>query len=408
MKAVILAANYSPRLLPFTATRAKPMIQVAGRPILESILDGLHNAGLHEALVVVNHQQQALRDHFGDGSDFGMNLEYVEQPELLGIGDALSCCEPYLKRQPFLLVFGDVLADGNPVPPLLRAFAETGREVALVTLPRNSNEYGNVYLDSEMKIRRLIEKPQGRPHSNYVFAGGFVLQPRIFELLRKHNLDMEACYQQLIQEDGLQADLWEGAWIDVIYPWHILEANQMMMSAWRTAHIHQSAKLAGNVQLEGPVVIERDVVIESGAVLKGPCFIGRGSYIGNNSLVRNFSAIGPNSVVGYGSELKNCVLFGNSDLGRLSFIGDSVIGEGVSLGSGLTTVNHLSDGKNIVAPTSGAPVDSGLPKLGAFIGDQVRIGARHTLAPATVIPSGSFLVDNISLSGWVATSDKEA
>ena len=408
MKAVILAANYSPRLLPFTATRAKPMIQVAGRPILESILDGLHNAGLHEALVVVNHQQQALRDHFGDGSEFGMNLEYVEQPELLGIGDALSCCEPYLKRQPFLLVFGDVLADGNPVPPLLRAFAETGREVALVTLPRNSNEYGNVYLDSEMKIRRLIEKPQGRPHSNYVFAGGFVLQPRIFELLRKHNLDMEACYQQLIQEDGLQADLWEGAWIDVIYPWHILEANQMMMSAWRTAHIHQSAKLAGNVQLEGPVVIERDVVIESGAVLKGPCFIGRGSYIGNNSLVRNFSAIGPNSVVGYGSELKNCVLFGNSDLGRLSFIGDSVIGEGVSLGSGLTTVNHLSDGKNIVAPTSVAPVDSGLPKLGAFIGDQVRIGARHTLAPATVIPSGSFLVDNISLSGWVATSDKEA
>lgn len=408
MKAVILAANYSPRLLPFTATRAKPMIQVAGRPILESILDGLHNAGLHEALVVVNHQQQALRDHFGDGSEFGMNLEYVEQPELLGIGHALSCCEPYLKRQPFLLVFGDVLADGNPVPPLLRAFAETGREVALVTLPRNSNEYGNVYLDSEMKIRRLIEKPQGRPHSNYVFAGGFVLQPRIFELLRKHNLDMEACYQQLIQEDGLQADLWEGAWIDVIYPWHILEANQMMMSAWRTAHIHQSAKLAGNVQLEGPVVIERDVVIESGAVLKGPCFIGRGSYIGNNSLVRNFSAIGPNSVVGYGSELKNCVLFGNSDLGRLSFIGDSVIGEGVSLGSGLTTVNHLSDGKNIVAPTSVAPVDSGLPKLGAFIGDQVRIGARHTLAPATVIPSGSFLADNISLSGWVATSDKEA
>ena len=158
MKAVILAANYSPRLLPFTATRAKPMIRIAGRPILESILDGLHNAGVHEALVVVHHEQQALRDHFGDGSDFGMSLESVEQPELLGIGHALSCCEPYLKRQTFLLVYGDVLADGNPVPQLLRAFAETGREVALVTLPRNSNEYGNVYLDNEMKIRRFIEK----------------------------------------------------------------------------------------------------------------------------------------------------------------------------------------------------------------------------------------------------------
>jgi bifunctional UDP-N-acetylglucosamine pyrophosphorylase/glucosamine-1-phosphate N-acetyltransferase len=408
MKAVILAANYSPRLLPFTATRAKPMIRIAGRHILESILDGLHNAGVHEALVVVHHEQQALRDHFGDGGDFGMGLEYVEQPELLGIGHALSCCEPYLKRQPFLLVYGDVLADGNPVPQLLRAFAETGREVALVTLPRNSNEYGNVYLDNEMKIRRFIEKPQGRMQSNYVFAGGFVLQPRIFDLLRQHDQSIEACYQYLVQNDGLQADLWEGTWIDVVYPWHILEANQMMMSAWRTAHIHQSAKVAGNVQLEGPVVIERNVVIESGAVLKGPCFIGEGSYIGNNSLVRTFSAIGPNSVVGYGSELKNCVLFGKSDLGRLSFIGDSVIGEGVSLGTALTTVNHFSDGKNIVVSTANESVDSGLPKLGAFIGDGVRIGARQTLAPATIVPAGSFIEDNISLRGWVPDNQRES
>jgi NDP-sugar pyrophosphorylase family protein len=408
MKAVILAANYSSRLLPFTATRAKPMIPIAGQPILKSILEGVHKAGLHEALLVVHHEQQAIRDYFGDGEELGMHLEYVEQEELRGIGHALGCCEPYLKRKPFLLIYGDVLANGNPLPLLLRMFAETGREVALVTLPRSSNEYGNVYLDNEMKIQRFIEKPQGRQQSNYVFAGGFVLQPRIFELLRQHENNIEACFQQLVQQDGLQADLWEGGWIDVIYPWHILEANQMMMQAWHSAHIHESVKLPSSVQIEGAVVIEAGVTIENGATLRGPCFIGEGSYIGNNALVRHFSAIGPGSTIGYGSELKNCVLFGGSDVGRLSFIADSVIGSQVSLGSGLTTVNHYSDGKSLLAPTESGMVDTGLPKLGTFIGDHVRIGARHTLAPATVINANSFLDDNISLRGWVPSNNKQA
>ena len=85
-----------------------------------------------------------------------------------------------------------------------------------------------------------------------------------------------------------------------------------------------------------------------------------------------------------------------------------MIGEGVSLGTALTTVNHFSDGKNIVVSTANEPVDSGLPKLGAFIGDGVRIGARQTLAPATIVPAGSFIEDNISLRGWIPDNQKES
>ena len=396
MKAVILAANRSTRLSPFIETRCKPMIRIAGQYILENTISFLKEAGIHDIVLVVNHQQDLIRQYFGSGQTFGVNLEYVVQDELKGIGHALSLCRSSLEKKPFLLVYGDVMTDYNPFLSILQTYSETDREVALIALPESSKEFGNVYLDHEMKISRLVEKPQAN-QANYVFAGMFVLFPNIFERLAENQNDISRSYEQLIASSGLQACLWEKGWIDMIHPWHILDANRMLMSSWQTAEIDSTVKLLGHVHLEGAVRIGPDVTIESGTVLKGPCYIGSNSYVGNNSLIRNFSAIGPDSMVGYGSELKNCVLFGNNDVGRLSFVGDSVLGENVKSGSGLTTVNHTVDYSRITCSSNSDLVETGLTKLGVFIGDSVSIGARHTLGPGSIVESGKIIADCITL-----------
>ena len=396
MKAVILAANRSTRLSPFIETRCKPMIRIAGQYILENTICFLKEAGIHDIVLVVNHQQDLIRRYFGSGQTLGVNLEYVVQDELKGIGHALSLCRSSLEKKPFLLVYGDVMTDYNPFLSILQTYSETDREVALIALPESSKEFGNVYLDHEMKISRLVEKPQAN-QANYVFAGMFVLFPKIFERLAENQNDIFRSYEQLIASSGLQACLWEKGWIDMIHPWHILDANRMLMSSWQTAEIDSTVKLLGHVHLEGAVRIGPDVTIESGTVLKGPCYIGANSYVGNNSLIRNFSAIGPNSMVGYGSELKNCVLFGNNDVGRLSFVGDSVLGENVKSGSGLTTVNHTVDYSRITCSSNSDSVETGLTKLGVFIGDSVSIGARHTLGPGSIVESGKIIADCITL-----------
>ena len=396
MKAVVLAANRSTRLSPFIETRCKPMIRIAGQYILENTICFLKEAGIHDIVLVVNHQQDLIRQYFGSGQTFGVNLEYVVQDELKGIGHALSLCRSSLEKKPFLLVYGDVMTDYNPFLSILQTYSETDREVALIALPESSKEFGNVYLDHEMKISRLVEKPQAN-QANYVFAGMFVLFPKIFERLAEKQNDIYRSYEGLIASTGLQACLWEKGWIDMIHPWHILDANRMLMSSWQTAEIDSTAKLLGHVHLEGAVRIGPDVTIESGTVLKGPCYIGANSYVGNNSLIRNFSAIGPNSMVGYGSELKNCVLFGNNDVGRLSFVGDSVLGENVKSGSGLTTVNHTVDYSQVTCSSNSDLVETGLTKLGAFIGDSVSIGARHTLGPGSIVESGKIIADCITL-----------
>jgi NDP-sugar pyrophosphorylase family protein len=395
MKAVILAANNSPRLHPFTETRAKSMIRIGGRYILEYTLTALGNAGVREVVIVVNHQQDSIRKFFGNGSPWGVRLEYVVQEPLSGIGHALKSCEPVLEQQPFLLVYGDTLFHGNPFTSALSSYSQTGDPVAVIALPRSSQEFGNVYLDHEMRITRLVEKPEGA-QANYVLAGVFVLPPQIFQLLQTSQLDMALALQQMVAKQ-MKATIWEEGWIDIIYPWHILEANRMLMDTWTHSRIDSTAKFLGSVQIQGAVVVEADVVIEAGCVLKGPCFVGRGSYLGNNTLVRHYSAVGPQSIVGYGSELKNCVIFGSADLGRLSFIGDSVIGEQVQLGSGVTTVNHHWNQQTVSCRLREGTIDTQLKKVGAFVGDRSVIGARHTLSPGLLVPSGTQHPDNLSL-----------
>ena len=122
MKAVILAANRSTRLSPFIETRCKPMIRIAGQYILENNVRFLKAAGIHDILLVVNHQQDLIRNVFESGQTQGVNIEYIVQNELLGIGHALTLCQSSLEKKPYLLVYGDVLTDDNPYLSILQTY----------------------------------------------------------------------------------------------------------------------------------------------------------------------------------------------------------------------------------------------------------------------------------------------
>jgi len=137
---------------------------------------------------------------------------------------------------------------------------------------------------------------------------------------------MEKALKALVAGEGLRASMWEEEWLDVVYPWEILRANKIIMDSWEHSKIAKTATLESNVTISGTVHIEDNVVIKAGAVLEGPCSIGKNCYIGNNSLIRSYTALEDNCSVGYGVELKNCVVQKNSHIGRLSFIGDSVLG----------------------------------------------------------------------------------
>jgi bifunctional UDP-N-acetylglucosamine pyrophosphorylase/glucosamine-1-phosphate N-acetyltransferase len=386
MKALILTGGTARNLVPFSSTRPKAMAVVGNGPLMSRTLAHLREVGVADVTVVLGQTGDKVKTTFGDGQEMGLHITYLEQKAHGGIADAiLDARRRFIPGEYFILVYGDIVASANLFHQAMQSFNSFKGPIACVCLPGPpTGRYGNVYL-SGTRITRIVEKPATAGLGNYVLAGVFVLPVEVFSILEHSGGDMENVFASLVRSPGLNASIWEQGWIDVEYPWDILAANRMVMDTWEESSISRHATIEGNVTLSGPVRIERGSVVKAGAVLAGPCYIGRNCYVGNNALVRSYSSMGHFSSIGYGAELKNCVLFGNSSIGRLSFVGDSVIGEHVDIGAGTMTVNGNLDGSTVAVDVRDERVDSGLTKLGAFVGDDVKVGAGNTLAAGTVL-----------------------
>ncbi|MBT6597159.1 MAG: NTP transferase domain-containing protein [Nitrospina sp.] len=392
MKAIILAAGEAAHLSPFSETRPISMIGVAGRTMLDNTFALLKSAGINDIFIVVGHKKDKLIERLQQQDHNGLNLHYVEQKRKLGIGHAVMQVKNKISPgEYFLLLYGDTLTAENIFSKVQQSFHSFKCPVASICLPPSNQMFGNVFLNARMEITKIVEKPKGNNLGNYVLSGVFILPASFFKLLESSGKSMEKALKKVVAEEGLRASMWEDEWLDVVHPWEILTANKMIMDSWQESSIAKTATLEANVTLQGIVRIEAGAIIKSGAVLEGPCCIGEGSYIGNNSLIRSYTSVGKKCSVGSGVELKNCVVMDNSQIGRLSFVGDSVLGENVDMGAGCMTVNRTVDWKPISVKNGKRPMGTGMTKLGAFLGDGVVVGAGNTLQPGTVVAPGKIL-----------------
>ena len=384
-------------MAPFSQSRPNPMIPVGGPCVIDHALHLLREAGVNTVTVVTGHKGDVLRRHLTGEHASGVNISFVEQGKGQGIGGAiLAARERFSPGENFLLVYADTLTTANIFSVTLQAFGLHGDPTAAICLTESGEKYGNVYLGQEMKITKIVEKPRREKGlGNYVLAGVFALNTAFFELLGKAKGDMEAAWRKLIENGSLRAAIWEDRWLDLAYPWDVLTANRMVMEQWKAAVIHESVTLSG-ASVKGPVIISKGADIRPGTVLEGPAFIGENCFIGHNTLVRPYTCVGARSVIGHGVELKNCVMFPNTTVGRLSFIGDSVVGEGVDIGAGTMTINRTMDQRPVTVKVNGKPTPSGLTKLGAFIGDGAVIGASNILAAGAIVPEGARIGHNLS------------
>ena len=388
MKAIILAAGKGAHLSPFSDTRPQPMIGVAGRTILDNSLGLLKSSGINDIFVVVGHKREKLIDALQEHEYDGLNIHYVEQKQSRGIGNAvLKVKNKISPGEYFLLLYGDILTANNIFSKVQQSFHTFKSPVASICLPPSNQQFGNVFLNAQMEITKIIEKPKSNKFGNYVLAGVFILPASFFQLLESTGQSMEKALKKIVASEGLRASMWEDGWLDVVHPWEILTANKMIMDSWGESSIAKTATLEANVTLQGIVKIGEGVLIKAGAVIEGPCSIGCGSYIGNNSLVRSYTSVGKNCEVGSGVELKNCVVMDSSQIGRLSFIGDSVLGENVDIGSGCMTINRTVDWKPISMQNRKGQASTNMSKLGAFLGDGVVVGAGNIIQPGTVVHS---------------------
>ena len=219
MKAVILAAGKGDNLKPFSDTRPNPMISVAGKYLFDHNLDLLQKAGVNDIFVVVGHQKDKLIERIGEHVHNGLNIQYVEQKRADGIGNAvLKVKDKILPGEYFLLIYGDIVTAENIFTKTQQSFHAFKGPVASICLPSSNEMFGNVFLNANMNITKIIEKPKGDNLGNYVLSGVYVLPQNFFELLEKNGRSMEKAIKELVKDEGLRASMWEDEWLDVVYP----------------------------------------------------------------------------------------------------------------------------------------------------------------------------------------------
>ncbi|MFB0561552.1 MAG: bifunctional sugar-1-phosphate nucleotidylyltransferase/acetyltransferase [Candidatus Lokiarchaeia archaeon] len=401
MKAVILAAGEGTRLRPLTLTRPKHIFPIGGKPLLEHTLSGLKNTGINEILIVVGYLKEKIIEILGDGEKLGIEISYIEQPEVLGTADATSLAEKFVNNESFLLINGDVITKETTYQGLRSKFEREKTDAVLaVTQVPDPSKYGIVEIEKG-KVTKIVEKPVQTSPSDYVNAGIYLFSPQIFEAIRQTKKSRRGEYEitesiQILikQEKTILAYKITNYWFDVGHPWDLLDANKTLI---KDAEPKMEGEREERVTIIPPVYIGKNTIIRSGTYIKGPVHIGEDCDIGPNSYIRECTTIGNKCHVGNACEIKNTIILDRTNVAHLSYVGDSIIGENVNLGAGTITANLRLDEKCIITPVKGEKVDTGRRKLGAMIGDNVKTGIGTTIMPGVKIGPNSLIGPNINL-----------
>lgn len=186
MKAMILAAGFGTRLGDLTRELPKPMLPIAGHPLLSYLLGHLRSQGFDQVAINLHFHPETIRDHFGDGSHWGMRLTYSLEETLLGTAGGVRNVAAYFRSEPeFLVQYGDVLTDQD-FAPLLKLHRE---QKALATLFVHERARSNsmVELADDGRITGFLERPtdteRERIRSHWVNSGICLCSPEILDLI---------------------------------------------------------------------------------------------------------------------------------------------------------------------------------------------------------------------------------
>ena len=222
MNAIILAGGEGTRLKSVTGALPKPMVPLAGKPVLEHILLLLKRNGISDACITLRYRPEVIRAHFGDGAALGMRLSYHEETEPLGTAGAVRACADFCADRDFLVISGDCVCDFD-----LKALAEAHhRHKSAVTMALSAQEqplqYGIVLTDREDRVVSFVEKPDwSRVVSDLVNTGIYFVSPAAMSYVPEGRpFDFAKDLFPLLMERGheIRAIRMDGYWKDIGTP----------------------------------------------------------------------------------------------------------------------------------------------------------------------------------------------
>lgn len=185
--------------------------------------------------------------------------------------------------------------------------------------------------------------------------------------------------------------------------WELLARMDAFLAQWPKFEV--LGKVHATAVLEGDVHVSEGVVIEAGAYVQGPTVLGPGTEVRHGAYVRGHVLAGQRCVIGHTTEVKHTLLLNGAKAAHFAYLGDCVLGQEVNLGAGTKCANFKietrPDRQVMVRPPGHAPVETGLRKLGAVLGDRVELGCNCVTMPGAFVGPGTLVYPNMTLRGIV-------
>lgn len=388
---------------PLCSERPKPLLPVAGRTLLDRLLDGLRRAEVDRVVLVVEHQAERIEAAVADLP--GLDVVCVRQGEAKGTGHAVAVGALHVEGDA-LVVVADCLVDPRTLRDLARS---TGFAVAVAEVD-DAGRYGVLDV-RDGRVLGIEEKPE-RARARTVNTGLYRVPREALDAcsaLRpspRGELEFtDVLRDWTTREDGVQAVVARG-WLDVGTPWDYLLAHEITLPAESAQHVREG-RIGGGGHVEdgvfvrGRLWVEPGGTVRSGTYVDGDVYVSAGADVGPNAYLRGVVFVGNDARVGAATEVKNSILLERARAPHHNYVGDSILGMDSNLGAGTKLANLKLTKSNVRVHWRDQILDTGRRKFGAIVGDRAQTGINASLMPGTILAAGATVAAGAVASGWV-------
>ena len=344
MKGIILHGGHGTRLRPLTHTGPKQLLPIANKPMSQYCLEAIYETGITDiAIIIGGVGSDKVREYYGNGEKFGVNISYIKQDEPRGIAHAIRLCKEFVNNEKFLVFLGDNIIQKSIIEFVENFNSSDYDATVLLCEVDNPSRFGIADIDNN-KIVKITEKPKN-PTSNLAVTGIYLLTPRIFEIIDnlkpswRNELEITDALDNLLkQNNNISFEKITDYWKDTGTPEDIIHANGEIIKKT----LEQSKKNKNEHLIGIDSIVESNVEIIEPVVIGKNCHISTGSSIGPNV------SVGDNTTISV-SIIENSIIMQNCKINSDTKIENSIIASNSEIKdeSGMKKIFLLGEGSKV-------------------------------------------------------------
>src|SRR6478752_9598 len=344
--AVVLVGGQGTRLRPLTLSAPKPMLPTAGVPFLEHMLSRIRAAGITHVVLGTSYKAETFSEYFGDGSAFGLDIEYVVEDVPRGTGGGIRNVAERLRADTVMVLNGDVVS-GRDLNALLDTHRDNDADVTLhlVKVP-DPRAFGSVPTGPDGRVEAFLEKTENPP-TDQINAGCYVFKRSVIEDIPAHrvvSVERETFPGLLAANARVFGHIDSTYWLDLGTPAAFVRGSADLVSG-----VAPTAALPGPV---GDFLVLDGAEVDASATLTGGSTIGRGVVIGAGVTVDG-SVVFDGAKIAAGAEVKRSIVGIGATVGADAVLSDAVVGDGAVVGDRCELLAGIRVWPGVTVPVAG-------------------------------------------------------